>query len=123
MVAMMRDVLLQCSGLVAIAAAVIHGMLGELKVFPRMSIEPQRRRALDGIGSRAALDRRHAGLRIRPLRAWQRLGHAGPALRLDGARRRGRDGGRGVLAQDPDKPAQHLMRAKTDFAKTIMLRT
>jgi hypothetical protein len=46
MVAMMRDVLLQCSGLVAIAAAVIHGMLGELKVFPRMSIEPQRLRTL-----------------------------------------------------------------------------
>jgi hypothetical protein len=42
----MRDILLQCSGLVAIAAAVIHGTLGELKVFPRMTIEPQRLRTL-----------------------------------------------------------------------------
>jgi hypothetical protein len=42
----MRDVLLQCSGLAAIAVAVIHGMLGEIKVFPRMSIEPQRLRTL-----------------------------------------------------------------------------
>jgi hypothetical protein len=42
----MRDVLLQCSGLAAIAAAVIHGLLGEFKVFPRMSIEPQRLRTL-----------------------------------------------------------------------------
>jgi hypothetical protein len=43
---MMRDVLLQCSGLAAIAVAVIHGVLGEFKVFPRMSIEPQRLRTL-----------------------------------------------------------------------------
>ena len=42
----MRDILLQCSGVVAIAAAVIHGMLGEFKVFPRMTIEPQRLRTL-----------------------------------------------------------------------------
>ena len=42
----MRDILLQCSGLVAIAAAVIHGMLGELKIFPRMTIQPQRLRTL-----------------------------------------------------------------------------
>jgi hypothetical protein len=42
----MRDVLLQSSGLLAIAAAVIHGLLGELKVFPRMTVEPQRLRTL-----------------------------------------------------------------------------
>jgi hypothetical protein len=42
----MRDVLLQCSGVAAIAAAVIHGLLGELKVFPRVSIEPARLRTL-----------------------------------------------------------------------------
>src|SRR5258707_15472616 len=46
MEAMMRDVLLQCSGLAAIAVAVIHGALGEFKVFPRMSIEPERLRTL-----------------------------------------------------------------------------
>ena len=42
----MRDILLQCSGFVAIAAALIHGVLGETKVFPRMTIEPQRLRTL-----------------------------------------------------------------------------
>jgi hypothetical protein len=42
----MRDLLLQCSGLAAIAAAIIHGVLGETKVFPRTTIEPQRLRAL-----------------------------------------------------------------------------
>ena len=42
----MRAILLQCSGLVAIAAALIHGVLGETKVFPRMTIEPQRLRTL-----------------------------------------------------------------------------
>ena len=29
----MRDLLLQCSGVAAIAAALIHGVLGETKVF------------------------------------------------------------------------------------------
>jgi hypothetical protein len=42
----MRDILLQCSGVVAIAAAVIHGVLGETKVFPRVTIEPRRLRTL-----------------------------------------------------------------------------
>jgi hypothetical protein len=36
----MRDILLQCSGVVAIAAALIHGVLGEIKVFPRATIQP-----------------------------------------------------------------------------------
>jgi hypothetical protein len=42
----MRDLLLQCSGLAAIAAAIIHGVLGETKVFPRATIEPPRLRTL-----------------------------------------------------------------------------
>jgi hypothetical protein len=42
----MRDLLLQCSGLTAIAAAVIHGVLGETRVFVRASIEPARLRTL-----------------------------------------------------------------------------
>jgi hypothetical protein len=42
----MRDVLLQAAGLLAIAAALIHGALGELKVFPRLVIEPARLRLL-----------------------------------------------------------------------------
>ncbi len=42
----MRDVLLQCSGMIAIVAAVIHGVLGEARVFPRVGIEPARLRNL-----------------------------------------------------------------------------
>jgi hypothetical protein len=42
----MRDLLLQCSGLAAIAAALIHGILGETKVFARATIEPPRLRTL-----------------------------------------------------------------------------
>ena len=42
----MRDILLQCSGLAAIVAAIIHGVLGETKVFPRTTIEPPRLRTL-----------------------------------------------------------------------------
>ena len=42
----MRDILLQCSGVVAIVAALIHGVLSETKVFPRVTIEPQRLRPL-----------------------------------------------------------------------------
>ena len=42
----MRDILLQSSGVVAIMVAVIHGMLGEFKVFPRVTVEPQRLRTL-----------------------------------------------------------------------------
>ena len=38
----MRDVLLQCSGVAAIAAALIHGLIGELKIFPRITIAPAR---------------------------------------------------------------------------------
>jgi len=42
----MRDTLLQCSGVVAIAAAIAHGVLSETKIFPRVSIEPRRLRTL-----------------------------------------------------------------------------
>ena len=38
----MRDILLQVSGAVAILAALIHGVLSETKIFPRVTIEPQR---------------------------------------------------------------------------------
>ena len=41
----MRDMLLQCSG-VAIAAALVHGLIGELKIFPSINIEPARLRTL-----------------------------------------------------------------------------
>jgi hypothetical protein len=42
----MRDILLQVSGVVAIVAALIHGVLSETKVFPRVTIEPARLRTL-----------------------------------------------------------------------------
>ena len=42
----MRDLLLQCAGAVAIVAAIIHGVLGETKVFPRATIQPPRVRTL-----------------------------------------------------------------------------
>ena len=42
----MRDILLQCAGVLAIAAAVIHGVLTETKIFPRVTIEPQSLRTL-----------------------------------------------------------------------------
>ena len=42
----MRDLLLQCSGVAAIAVALIHGVLGETRVFARATIEPPRLRKL-----------------------------------------------------------------------------
>ena len=42
----MRDILLQCSGAVAVVVALIHGVLGETKVFARATIEPPRLRTL-----------------------------------------------------------------------------
>jgi hypothetical protein len=42
----MRDLLLQCSGVAAIASALIHGVLGETKVFARATIQPARLRTL-----------------------------------------------------------------------------
>jgi hypothetical protein len=46
----MRDLLLQCSGIAAIAVALIHGVLGETKVFARATIEPPRLRHLIRLG-------------------------------------------------------------------------
>ncbi|MDA9430427.1 hypothetical protein [Bradyrhizobium sp. CCBAU 51627] len=42
----MRDLLLQCAGVGAIVVALIHGVLGEAKVFARARIEPERLRTL-----------------------------------------------------------------------------
>src|SRR3954452_5081366 len=42
----MRDMLLQGAGLVAIAVALIHGVLGETAVFARATISPERLRTL-----------------------------------------------------------------------------
>ena len=43
---MVRDLLLQSAGVLAIAAALIHGILGETRVFVRARIEPERLRTL-----------------------------------------------------------------------------
>jgi hypothetical protein len=43
---LMRDLLLQCAGIVTIIVAIIHGVLGETKVFARARIEPERLRTL-----------------------------------------------------------------------------
>jgi hypothetical protein len=42
----MRDLLLQGAGVLAIAVAIIHGVLGETRVFARATIEPARLRTL-----------------------------------------------------------------------------
>ncbi|KJC41898.1 membrane protein [Bradyrhizobium sp. LTSP849] len=42
----MRDLLLQCAGVLTIVVAIIHGILGETKVFARATIEPERLRTL-----------------------------------------------------------------------------
>jgi len=36
----MRDVMLQIAGVLAILSGLVHGVLGETKVFPRAQIEP-----------------------------------------------------------------------------------
>ena len=42
----MRDVILQCAGVAGIAVALIHGVLGETKVFARAIIQPGSLRTL-----------------------------------------------------------------------------
>ena len=42
----MRDIILQCAGVAGIVVAIIHGVLGETKVFARATIEPPRLRKL-----------------------------------------------------------------------------
>src|ERR1700760_258011 len=45
-VRLMRDLILQCAGVAAILVALLHGTLGETKVFARATIEPARLRTL-----------------------------------------------------------------------------
>jgi hypothetical protein len=42
----MRDLILQCAGVAAIVVALIHGVLGETKVFARATITPESLRTL-----------------------------------------------------------------------------
>jgi hypothetical protein len=42
----MRTLLVQSAGVLALAAAIIHGVLAETKIFPRIRIEPERLRLL-----------------------------------------------------------------------------
>src|SRR6266568_2905257 len=42
----MRDVILQCAGIAGIAVALIHGVLGETKVFAKATIQPESLRTL-----------------------------------------------------------------------------
>ncbi|NEV02679.1 hypothetical protein [Bradyrhizobium uaiense] len=42
----MRDLLLQGAGLIAILVSLIHGVLGETKIFARATVEPPRLRLL-----------------------------------------------------------------------------
>ena len=42
----MRDLVLQCAGVAGIAVALIHGVLGETKVFAKATIEPESLRTL-----------------------------------------------------------------------------
>ena len=42
----MRDLILQCAGVAGILVALLHGTLGETKVFAKATIEPARLRSL-----------------------------------------------------------------------------
>jgi len=42
----MRDILLHAAGVIAILVSIVHGVLGETKVFARATIEPPRLRTL-----------------------------------------------------------------------------
>src|SRR4051812_50097736 len=42
----MRDIILMCAGVAGIAVSIIHGVLGETKVFARASIQPESLRTL-----------------------------------------------------------------------------
>lgn len=42
----MRDLALQAAGALAILVAILHGAIAELRVFPKLRIEPQRTRDL-----------------------------------------------------------------------------
>src|SRR5258708_26920920 len=45
-VSQMRDLILQCAGASGILVALIHGVLGETKVFAKATIQPERLRSL-----------------------------------------------------------------------------
>ena len=42
----MRDIILQCAGVAGILVAIIHGVLGETKVFAKATIQPESLRTL-----------------------------------------------------------------------------
>ena len=42
----MRDIILMCAGVAGILVAIIHGVLGETKVFARATIQPESLRTL-----------------------------------------------------------------------------
>src|SRR5438034_9485606 len=42
----MRDLILQCAGVAGIAVALIHGALGETKVFAKATVQPESLRTL-----------------------------------------------------------------------------
>ena len=42
----MRDIILQCAGVAGIAVSLIHGVLGETKVFAKATIQPESLRTL-----------------------------------------------------------------------------
>jgi len=124
----MRDVLLQCAGLAAIAVALIHGVLGETKVLARATIQPERLRTLIRLVWQAGTVAWIGGgvlliaapiVASAPARHWivvtfacvfafgalaQRCGHERPAFRLDRAERGGRAGRRRLLAGPCGKP-------------------
>ena len=115
----MRDLLLQCSGVAAIAAALIHGVLGETRVLPRITIEPARLRTLIRLVWQAGTVAWIGGgvlliaapwMASEPARHWivvtmacvfafGALCHPRAAFRMDGAQHRGRAGGRRILAR------------------------
>jgi hypothetical protein len=106
----------------AIACALIHGVLGETKVFARATIQPARLRTLIRLVWQAGTVAWIGGgvlliaapwMASEPARHWiiltmacvfafaalsKRVCHTRPAFWLDGAQRRGRAGNRRVLA-------------------------
>ncbi len=121
----MRDLILQCAGVAGIAVALIHGVLGETKVFARATIQPESLRTLIRLVWQAATVAWIGGgvllmaapwLGSESARHWiivtivavyrlcrrrQRLVVARPRLRLESARRRRRAGSGGVLERFP----------------------
>ena len=125
----MRDLAVQLAGIVAVAAAIVHQVLGETKVFVRARIEPEWARRLirlvwlfgtiAWIGlavllvaapelrlrRRAQLDHCHQHRHVWVRRHRQRLGDAGPPFWLDCADRRGRScRNRAVSRRDAHAP-------------------